>query len=71
MCHSMYRAASIAARESAADGALISSDRVRLAPEGAPAIEGVVDFATPAFAGVRTSDGRYRLIHAEPLEATG
>jgi hypothetical protein len=71
MCHSLYRASSIPARERGGDGAITGSDRVRLAPEGAPAIEGVIDFATPAFAGVRTSDGGYRLIHAEPLEAAG
>jgi hypothetical protein len=32
--------------------------------------DGVVHDATPDFLGIRTSDGRYRLIHAWPLESS-
>ena len=39
---------------------------VRITADGAPAIEGVVDYATPDFLAVRTNDGRYRLVHAGP-----
>jgi hypothetical protein len=34
----------------------------------APPVEGVIEDATPLFLGVRTADGRYRLITAGPLE---
>jgi hypothetical protein len=35
-------------------------DRVRLEPDGLEPIEGVVDYATPEFVGVRTGDSLYR-----------
>jgi uncharacterized protein YndB with AHSA1/START domain len=35
-------------------------DRVRLTPDGLPAIGGVVDLATPQFLGVRSADALYR-----------
>jgi hypothetical protein len=35
-------------------------DRVNLTPTGLPAIDGVVDYATPTFLGVRTADALYR-----------
>jgi uncharacterized protein YndB with AHSA1/START domain len=35
-------------------------DRVRLALPGLDALDGVVDYATPHFLGVRTADGLYR-----------
>jgi uncharacterized protein YndB with AHSA1/START domain len=35
-------------------------DRVSLAPAGVDAVEGVVDYATPNFLGVRTDDALYR-----------
>jgi uncharacterized protein YndB with AHSA1/START domain len=35
-------------------------DRVRLEPDGLEPIEGVVDYATPEFLGVRTGDALYR-----------
>jgi uncharacterized protein YndB with AHSA1/START domain len=38
-------------------------DRVRLTPEGLAPIEGVVDYASPHFIGVRGSDALYRFIH--------
>ncbi|GII51922.1 hypothetical protein Pth03_03110 [Planotetraspora thailandica] len=42
-------------------------DPVRLAVEGAPPVEGVVDYAgLPTFIGVRTGDGLYRFIHSGP-----
>jgi uncharacterized protein YndB with AHSA1/START domain len=37
-------------------------DRVRLAPEGLPPIDGVVDWVSPEFLGIRTDDGIYRFI---------
>jgi len=42
---------------------LVQGDKVRLAPEGLPAIDGVVDFAVPGFRellGVRGDEGLYR-----------
>jgi uncharacterized protein YndB with AHSA1/START domain len=44
-------------------GAVAEGDQVRLTPEGLPPIEGVVDFVSPDFLGVRTSDGLYRFIY--------
>ena len=38
-------------------------DRVRLAPEGVPAMEGVIDYLSDEFLGIRTGDGMYRFIH--------
>jgi uncharacterized protein YndB with AHSA1/START domain len=37
-------------------------DRVRVAPEGVPAVDGVVDFVNPDAIGVRTSDALYRFV---------
>jgi uncharacterized protein YndB with AHSA1/START domain len=42
---------------------LVQGDKVRLVPEGLPAIDGVVDFAVPGYRGllgVRGSEGLYR-----------
>jgi len=41
-------------------GEVIAGERVRLTPEGLTPVEGVVDYATPAFLGVRTDDALYR-----------
>ncbi len=41
------------------DGAAVG-DRVRVAPDGLDAIDAVVDYATPAFVGVRSADALYR-----------
>jgi uncharacterized protein YndB with AHSA1/START domain len=38
-------------------------DHVRLAPEGFPPVEGEVDYVSPSFLGVRTSDGLFRFIY--------
>ncbi len=45
------------------DGEVAEGDHVRLIPEGLGAIEGVVDYVSPHFLGVRTSDALYRFIH--------
>jgi hypothetical protein len=45
--------------ESPADGPA-TGDRVRLTPAGLQSIDGVVDYSTPAFLGVRTDDALYR-----------
>ena len=37
-------------------------DRVRLTPEGFEPIDGVVDFMSPSFLGVRSEDAIYRFI---------
>ncbi|WP_433500424.1 SRPBCC family protein [Sphaerimonospora sp. CA-214678] len=48
-------------------GPIAQGAPVRLAVEGLPAIEGVVDYAgLPTFLGVRTGDGLYRFIHSGP-----
>ena len=39
----------------------MAGDRVRLAPAGLDPIDGVVDFATGPFLGVRSADALYRL----------
>jgi hypothetical protein len=44
--------------DDAADG-----DQVRLTPEGFEPIEGVVDYVSPSFLGVRSKDGLYRFIY--------
>ena len=41
-------------------GDVAAGDRVRLTPAGLEPIEGVVDYATPAFLGVRSAGGLYR-----------
>ena len=38
-------------------------DRVRLTPEGLPILDGVVDWLSRDFLGVRTDDGIYRFMH--------
>ena len=38
-------------------------DRVRLTPEGLPVLDGVVDWLSRDFLGVRTDDGIYRFMH--------
>lgn len=45
-------------------GPVAQGDRVRLTPEGFAPMDGVVDYATPEFLGVRTSDGLYRFYPA-------
>ncbi len=44
-------------------GEVQEGDPVRFTPEGLPPIDGVVDYVSPSFLGVRTSDGMYRFIH--------
>jgi uncharacterized protein YndB with AHSA1/START domain len=44
-------------------GAVAEGDRVRLTPDGLPAIEGVVDYESPDTLGVRSSDGLYRFVY--------
>jgi uncharacterized protein YndB with AHSA1/START domain len=41
-----------------------AGDEARLTPEGFEPIEGVVDYVSPEFLGVRTQDALYRFIHA-------
>jgi uncharacterized protein YndB with AHSA1/START domain len=41
-------------------GNVTAGDRVRLTPAGLESIEGVVDYATDAFLGVRSADALYR-----------
>jgi hypothetical protein len=38
-------------------------DKVRLTPEGLEPIEGVVDYVSPSFLGVRSDDAIYRFIY--------
>jgi uncharacterized protein YndB with AHSA1/START domain len=45
------------------DGQVAEGDHVRLAPEGMAPIEGVVDYLSPSFLGVRTSDALFRFIY--------
>jgi hypothetical protein len=44
-------------------GAVTEGDKVRLAPEGLPPMEGVVDWVSKETLGVRTNDGLYRFIN--------
>ena len=44
-------------------GPVALGDKVRLTPEGLPAMAGVVDWVSPSFLGVRTEDGLYRFMH--------
>jgi hypothetical protein len=44
-------------------GEVTEGDHVRLTPEGLAPMEGVVDYVSPHFLGVRTSDALYRFIH--------
>jgi hypothetical protein len=54
MCHPMTRALTLS----------IAAGKPALTE--LPPIDGTLEHATTDFLGVRTSDGRYRLIHAEP-----
>ncbi|MCI0633883.1 MAG: SRPBCC domain-containing protein [Actinobacteria bacterium] len=45
-------------------GPVSLEERVRLTPEGPPVLEGVVDWLSPSFLGVRTDDGLYRFMHS-------
>lgn len=44
-------------------GEVNEGDKVRLSPEGLPAMEGVVDWVSKETLGVRTDDGLYRFIN--------
>jgi uncharacterized protein YndB with AHSA1/START domain len=44
-------------------GPVALNDRVRLTPDGLPPMEGVVDYLSPSFLGVRTEHGLYRFMH--------
>jgi uncharacterized protein YndB with AHSA1/START domain len=44
-------------------GEIAEGDQVRFTTGGLPPLEGVVDYVSPDFLGVRTSDGLYRFIH--------
>jgi uncharacterized protein YndB with AHSA1/START domain len=44
-------------------GPVALGDQVHLTPEGLPPLEGVVDYLSPSFLGVRTDDGLYRFMH--------
>jgi uncharacterized protein YndB with AHSA1/START domain len=44
-------------------GDVREGDHVRLTPDGLPSVEGVVDYVSPSFLGVRTSDGLFRFIY--------
>jgi hypothetical protein len=43
--------------------AVAVGEQVRLAPQGPAPIEGVVDYVSPSFLGVRSSDALYRFIY--------
>jgi uncharacterized protein YndB with AHSA1/START domain len=45
-------------------GDLADGAEVRLTPAGFPPIEGVVDYVSPSFIGVRTPDALYRFIYS-------
>ncbi len=49
-------------RELGVSAAVAEGDRVRLAPGGVPPVEGVVDFVSPSFVGVRGPDALYRFM---------
>ena len=44
-------------------GSVHEGDKVRFTPDGLPTVDGVVDYISPDFLGVRTSHGLYRFIH--------
>jgi len=44
-------------------GEAVEGARVSSSIEGLPQIDGVVDYVSPDFLGVRTSDALYRFIH--------
>jgi uncharacterized protein YndB with AHSA1/START domain len=45
-------------------GPVAVGDKVRLTPEGIAPIEGIVEWISPSFLGVRSDDALYRFIHA-------
>jgi uncharacterized protein YndB with AHSA1/START domain len=45
-------------------GPVTVDDKVRLTPKGIAPIEGVVEWVSPSFLGVRSDDALYRVIHA-------
>jgi uncharacterized protein YndB with AHSA1/START domain len=45
-------------------GPVAVGDKVRLTPEGIAAIDGIVEWISPSFLGVRSDDALYRFIHA-------
>ena len=45
-------------------GPVALGEQVRLTPDGLPVLEGVVDYLSPSFLGVRTDDGLYRFMHS-------
>jgi uncharacterized protein YndB with AHSA1/START domain len=57
------RAWAVFKRELGLGGAVRKGDPVRFSPEGLPVIDGVVDYVSNDFLGVRTDDGLYRFIH--------
>jgi hypothetical protein len=44
-------------------GKVTEGDKVRLALDGLPPVDGVVDYAIEPFLGVRTATGLYRFMH--------
>jgi hypothetical protein len=44
---------------------------VDVAPAGLPRVEGVVDFVSPGFLGVRTSDALYRFMISQGMAYAG
>jgi uncharacterized protein YndB with AHSA1/START domain len=44
-------------------GPVAEGDQVRLTPEALAPLEGVVDYVSPSFLGLRTDDGLYRFIY--------
>jgi hypothetical protein len=73
-CHFAGRDAAYVSVEATADGSFaalrralgvpdgaVRGDRVRLEPEGIEPIEGVVDYATGTFLGIRAADALYRV----------
>ena len=49
-------------------GAPSLGDRVRVTPDNLPELDGVVDWASRDFLGVRTDDGIYRFMHIAPFD---
>ncbi len=44
-------------------GTVAEGERVRLTPDGLTPLDGVVDYRSPSFLGVRTGEGLYRFVH--------
>ena len=42
---------------------VVEGDKVQLIPQGLTPIDGVVDYVSPHFLGVRSDDALYRFIH--------